>query len=265
MSTAGLDAFLLTDRVAIVTGAGRGIGAAIARQFAAAGADVVLAARTEAQLDAVAGDVRALGRRAVVVPSDVNDNDAVAAIVDRAVDELGRLDVVVNNAGGTMPRPFLDTSPGYLERSFHFNVTSAFVLSKAAAPHLLATGDGAIVNISSAIGRLRDRGMLAYGTAKAALSHMTRLMAADLAPKVRVNGIAVGSVATSALESVLDDPQIRDEMVRRTPLARLGQPEDVARCALYLASPAASYVTGKLVEVDGGLEAPNLELGLPDL
>jgi 7-alpha-hydroxysteroid dehydrogenase len=260
-----LAAFRLDSKAAIVTGAGRGIGASIARTFAAAGADIVLAARTKEQLDAVAADVRAAGRTAIVIPCDVNDNDAVTDIVARTVAELGRIDVVVNNAGGTMPRPFLDTSPGFLERSFHFNVTTAFVLSKAATPHLLDAGEGAIVNISSAIGRLRDRGFVAYGTAKGALSHMTRLMAADLAPRVRVNGIAVGSIATSALETVLDDDAIRDEMVRRTPLQRLGVPEDIARCALYLASPASSFVTGKLLEVDGGLEEANLELGLPDL
>jgi 7-alpha-hydroxysteroid dehydrogenase len=260
-----LDAFRLDGKVAIVTGAGRGIGASIARTFAEAGADVVLTARTKEQLDEVAADVRALGREAIVIPADVNDNDVLQEIVARTVAELGRIDVVVNNAGGTMPRPFLDTSPGFFERSFHFNVTTAFVLSKAAAPHLLASGAGSIVNISSAIGRLRDRGFVAYGTAKAALSHMTRLTAADLAPKVRVNAIAVGSIATSALETVLDNPEIRDEMVRRTPLKRLGLPEDIALCALYLASPAGSFVTGKLFEVDGGLEEANLELGLPDL
>ena len=260
-----LDAFKLTDQVAIVTGAGRGIGAATARTYAEAGAHVVLASRTKEQLDAVAQDVESMGRRAVVIPTDVNDNGAVEAIVDQTVAEFGRIDIVVNNAGGTMPRPLLDTSPGFLERSFHFNVTTAFVLSKAAAPHMLEAGSGAIVNISSAIGRLRDRGFVAYGTAKAALSHMTRLLAADLAPKVRVNAIAVGSVATSALETVLDNDAIRDEMVRRTPLKRLGLREDIALCALYLASPAAGFVTGKIVEVDGGLEEANLELGLPDL
>ena len=260
-----LDAVRLDGKVAIVTGAGRGIGASIARTFAAAGADVTLAARTKDQLDDVAADVRASGRQALVIPSDVNDNDAVAQIVADTMAELGRVDIVVNNAGGTMPRPMLDTSPGYLERAFHFNVTSAFVLSRAATPHMLAGGGGAIVNISSAIGRLRDRGFVAYGTAKAALTHMTRLMAADLAPKVRVNAIAVGSIATSALETVLENQEIRDEMVRRTPLKRLGQPEDIALCALYLASPAGSFVTGKLFEVDGGLEEANLELGLPDL
>ena len=260
-----LDAFRLDGKVAIVTGAGRGIGASIARTFAHAGANIVLTARTKDQLDEVAADVRAASREALVIPADVNDNDVLQDIVARTVAELGRIDIVVNNAGGTMPRPFLDTSPGFFERSFHFNVTTAFVLSKAATPHLLATGEGAIVNISSAIGRLRDRGFVAYGTAKAALSHMTRLTAADLAPKVRVNAIAVGSIATSALETVLDNPEIRDEMVRRTPLKRLGRPEDIALCALYLASPAGSFVTGKLFEVDGGLEEANLDLALPDL
>jgi len=259
------DAFSLPGKVAIVTGAGRGIGAATARTYADAGADLVLAARTKEQLDTVADDIRAKGRRALVIPCDVNENEAVEDIVTQTMAEFGRIDVVVNNAGGSMPRPLMDTSAGYLERAFHFNVTTAFVLTKAAAPHMLAAGSGAVVNISSAIGRLRDRGFVAYGTAKAALSHMTRLMAADLAPKVRVNAIAVGSIATSALEVVLDNQEIHDEMVRRTPVKRLGLPEDIAYCALYLASDAGSFVTGKLFEVDGGLEEANLELGLPDL
>jgi 7-alpha-hydroxysteroid dehydrogenase len=260
-----LERLRIDGRSAIVTGAGRGIGAACALALAEAGADLVIASRTEEQLQSVAKEIDALGRHAVVVAADVNDNDTVAALVDHCIAAYGRVDVVVNNAGGTMPRPFLDTSPGYLERAFHFNVTSAFVLSKAAVPHMLEQGDGAIVNISSTMGRLRDRGMLAYGTAKAALSHMTRLMAADLAPKVRVNAISVGSVATSALQVVLDEDSIREEMIRRTPLKRLGEPDDIALAALYLASPAGSYITGKVFEVDGGLEEPNLELGLPDL
>ena len=130
---------------------------------------------------------------------------------------------------------------------------------------MLERGGGAIVNISSAIGRLSDRGFVAYGTAKAALTHMTRLMAADLAPRIRVNAIAVGSVATSALETVLTDDALREQMESGTPLRRLGEPDDIALAALYLASPAGSFVTGKVLEVDGGLEAPNLALGLPDL
>ena len=260
-----LERFRLEGKVAIVTGAGRGIGAATALALAEAGADVVLASRTREQLDAVAAQAREFGRRTVVVPTDVVENEALEALAQTAIDELGRIDIVVNNAGGTMPRPFMDTSPGYLERAFHFNTTSAFVLSKAAAPHMLQQGEGSIVNISSAIGRLRDRGFVAYGTAKAALSHMSRLMAADLAPKIRVNAIAVGSIATSALETVLTDDAIRNEMVAGTPLKRLGEADDIALCALYLASPASSFVTGKLFEIDGGLEEANLALNLPDL
>jgi 7-alpha-hydroxysteroid dehydrogenase len=260
-----LERFRVDGRVAIVTGAGRGIGAACAIALAEAGADVVLASRTEEQLRAVAKEVEALGRRAVVVPLDVNDVDATTGLVTRAVDELGGVDIVVNNAGGTMPRPFLDTSAGYLERAFHFNVTTAFALTKAAVPAMLERGGGAVVNIGSAMGRMADRGMLAYGTAKAALAHLTRLAAADLAPRIRVNAIAVGSVATSALEIVTEDEGMRQTMERATPLQRIGEVDDIAAACLWLASPAGSFVTGKVIEVDGGLQSPNLPLGLPDL
>jgi 7-alpha-hydroxysteroid dehydrogenase len=260
-----LERFRVDGKVAIVTGAGRGIGAATAVALAEAGADVLLAARTQEQLEQVAEQVRAHGRRALVVPTDVDDEERLAALADTAVAELGRLDIVINNAGGTAPRPFTATSSGYLQRSFHFNVVTAFVLTKAAVPHLLEQGGGSVVNISSAIGRLRDRGFVAYGTAKAALSHMTKLMAADLSPKIRVNGIAVGSVATSALETVLTNDAIYNEMVSRTPVKRLGEADDIAIAALYLASDAASFVTGKMFEIDGGLEEANLVLGIPDV
>jgi len=225
----------------------------------------VLTARTESQLREVAADVERLGRRALVVPGDVSDLSTIPALVDATVAEFGRLDVVVNNAGGSMPQPFLDTSVRAFEGAFHFNVTTAFALTQAATPHLLEHGHGAVVNISSVMGRVRDRGFAAYGTAKAALAHLTRLLAADLAPRVRVNAIAVGSVATSALEIVLTNDALRTEMVDKTPLKRLGEPEDIALAALYLASDAAGFVTGKVWEVDGGIEAANLGLGLPDL
>ena len=255
----------LDGKTAIITGGGRGIGAAIARAFGEVGANVAITARTEDQLREVAKDIESFGGQAVVVPGDVNEDGFLEAFVDQARNELGRVDIVVNNAGGSPPRAFLETSTAMVEKAFHFNVTTAFALTRAAVPHMLEAGGGAVVNISSAMGRLTDRGFVAYGTAKGALSHMTRLMASDLAPKIRVNGIAVGSVATSALEVVLTDDGLRNEMVDRTPLKRLGEPEDIALAALYLASPAGQFVTGKMFEVDGGIEYPNLGLNLPDL
>ncbi len=261
---ATLDRFLVTDQVAIVTGAGRGIGAASAVALAEAGADIVLSARTPDQLETVAQQVRAAGRRAVVVPADLSDLDRLDDLVAAATGELGRLDIVVNNVGGAMPQPFLDTSDADLEHAFHFNVTTAFSLTRRAAPALAANG-GSVVNIASLIGRVRDRGYAAYGTAKAAMIHMTRLVAADLAPNVRVNAIGVGSTATSALEIVMQDDALRTQMESNTPLKRLGTPEDIALGVLYLASPAGAFMTGKVLELDGGLEASNLDLGIPDI
>lgn len=261
-----LDRFRLDGRVAVVTGAGRGIGRATALALAEAGADVVVAARTAADVEDVAERARALGRRAEPVAFDVMELERLAELVDVATRRLGRLDVVVNNAGGSFPRPLLETSVASFERAFRFNVTTALELTKQAVPAMLAGpgGGGSVVNISSAIGRMSDRGFAAYGTAKAALTHLTRLMAADLAPHVRVNGIAVGSVATDALATVLTD-DLRATMEAHTPLRRLGTPEDIAAGVVYLASPAGSYLTGKLLEIDGGTEAPTLALGLPDL
>lgn len=271
-----LDRFRLDGQVGVVTGAGRGIGAATALALAQAGADVVISARSEDQLADVARQVEAAGRRAVVVPANLTDLDAAAGLAEVARDELGRLDIVVNNVGGTIPNALLDTDAGYLEEAFHFNVSTAHALVRAAVPHMLesvgedsagATGSatGSIVNITSVVGRVSGRGYLAYGTAKAALAHYTRLAARDLCPRIRVNAIAVGSVMTSALEYVAADEATRTAMEDVTPLRRIGEAEDVAAAVLYLASPAGGYVTGKTIEVDGGLEQPNLDLGLPDL
>jgi 7-alpha-hydroxysteroid dehydrogenase len=257
-----LDRFQVVDQVAVVTGAGRGIGAATAVALAEAGADVVIAARTGADLDRVAKQVEAAGRRARVVVTDLSDVDAAAELATTAHDTFGRLDIVVNNVGGTYPRPFLDTDTGFLEEAFHFNVSTAHALTRAAVPLMT---DGAVVNISSIMGRVAGRGFLAYGTAKAALAHYTELAAYDLAPRVRVNAIAVGSVATSALDIVLTNEELRDRMSRATPLRRIGDAEDIAATVLFLVSPAGAYVTGKVLEIDGGLQQPNLDLGLPDL
>ena len=262
-----VDRFRIDGQVAVVTAAGRGIGAATAVALAEAGADVVVAARTAEQLDAVAKRVVAAGRRAEVVVADLSDFDAVAGLADAAVGTFGRLDIVVNNLGGAMPRAFLETSPRRMVEAFSFNVATAHALTRAAVPKMLEGDDpgGAVVNISSTMGRVAGRGYAAYGTAKAALSHYTRLAALDLAPKIRVNGIAVGSTATSALEIVLTDDALRTEMEQSTPLGRIGTPEDIAAAVLYLSSPAGAYQTGKILEIDGGLTGPNLTLPFPDL
>jgi 7-alpha-hydroxysteroid dehydrogenase len=260
-----LDRFRLTDKVAVVTGAGRGIGAATAVAFAEAGADVVISSRTESQLEEVAARVEQAGRQAAMVPADLSDVDAAARLAATARESFGRLDVVVNNVGGTIPNAFMKTSTRYLEEAFHFNVATAHALTRAAVPIMLEGDGGAVVNISSVMGRVSGRGYLAYGTAKAALAHYTRLAARDLAPRIRVNAIGVGSVETSALEFVLTDDATRTAMEQATPLQRIGDPDDIAATALFLASPASAYLTGKVVEADGGLDQPNLDLGLPDL
>ena len=259
------DSFRLDGRAAIVTGASRGIGAATALALAGAGADLVVSSRSAEDLASLAAKVESdTGRRVVALPADLNDLDSLPQLVEGAKSTFGRLDVVVNNVGGTMPRPFLDTSPGYLERAFHFNVTVAFELTRLAAPVMLAGDGGSVINVASAIGRLVDRGFVAYGTAKAALIHMTRLIAVDLAPRIRVNVVAPGAIETEALGTVLTD-EMRQTMISMTPARRLGRVDDIAAGILFLASDAGSYLTGKVLEVDGGQNVANLPLGMPDL
>lgn len=260
-----LERFRLDGQRAIITGASRGIGAAIAVAFAEAGADVVIGARSRDQLDVLAGLVADRGRRAVVVDGDLSDRDALARLVSVAHEELGGVSCVVNNVGGSLPRPFLQTSEAAFERAFHWNVTTAFNLTQLAVPYLLASGGGTVINIASSAGLHNSRGFAAYGTAKAAMLKLTAHLAQDLAPRIRVNAVAPGAIATSALDIVLTNDELHDAMVAATPLRRLGEAIDIAAAAVYLASPASAYVTGDVIRVDGGIQGPNLELGIPDL
>jgi len=261
-----LEKFRLDDRVAVVTGAGRGLGAAIALAFAEVGADVLIASRTRSELDAVAAQIEDTGRRAHLVVGDLAHPETTAELAAAAVAAFGKLDIIVNNVGGTMPGPLLNTSVKDLRDAFTFNVSTAHALTSAAVPLMLEhSGGGCIINITSTMGRVAGRGFAAYGTAKAALAHYTRLAAMDLCPRIRVNAIAPGSILTSALDIVASNDALREPMERATPMRRLGDPSDIAAAAVYLASPAGSYLTGKTLEVDGGITFPNLDLPIPDL
>lgn len=261
-----LDRFRLDGQVAVVTGAGLGIGRGIAVALAEAGADVVVAARTAADLEEVVARVEETGRRGVAVVTDVTRTEDLERLVASAVDAFGRLDVVVNNAGGTGPKPAMSTSEAFFENAFRFNVTAPFLLTKLAARAMVDTaGSGSVVNISSRSADMVMSSFVAYGTAKAALNKLTQNMAVELAPRVRVNAIGVGGVATRSLDVVLTDDRLRKQFEANTPMRRAGTPEDIACAALYLASPASSWVTGKVLQVDGGVDHPAIDVPAPAL
>jgi 7-alpha-hydroxysteroid dehydrogenase len=231
--------------------------------MAEAGADVVLAARREATLREVATIIEQNGRRALVVPTDVLISKQLDHLAERALSEFGGVDFLINNAGGTLPGPALQCTDQQLADAFHFNVTSALHMSRALAPSMAERGHGAIVNITSSLSHLVDNGFVAYGTTKAAMSHMTRLLAHEWAPHIRVNAIAAGATQTDALAMVTADPALSKRIEGLTPMARLGTVEDIAAAALYLLSEAGSWVTGKVLEVDGGTVDSSWPFSMP--
>ncbi len=260
-----LERFRLDGKVAIVTGAGRGIGAAAAAALAEAGADVVIGARSVDQLAETGAAIEAHGQRAAIIDGDLSSRDGLRRLVDTAQDEFGGVDIVVNNLGGARPGAFLETSEKAFAGALTFNVTSAFNLTQLAVPSMVERGAGSVVNIASTAGQFAIRGMSAYGTAKAALIHLTLELAQDLAPKIRVNAVAPGAIATSALESVLADETLEQAMAAGTPMRRIGDPEEVALAVLYLASPAAAYTTGQVLAVSGGVQGSPMGSWIPDI
>jgi len=246
-------AFRLDGKIALVTGAGRGIGRACALALAAAGAELVLVSRTASELDDVTGEIKSAGSKARPLVLDVTRS---AAVRD-AIAGLGRLDILVNNAGINRPQPFLEVDEPTLDLLLGLNVRAAFLVAQAAARLMVAQGSGVIINMSSQMGHVgSERDRTVYVMTKHALEGLTKAMALELAPKgVRVVSIAPTFVQTPLTKPFFDDPATRKWILDRIPLGRGGTVEDVAQAVVFLASPAASLVTGSSLLVDGGWTA----------
>ncbi|MFN8439835.1 MAG: SDR family oxidoreductase [Caldilineaceae bacterium] len=257
-----LSRFRLDGSVVIITGAGRGIGAAIARVFADAGANLLICSRTEADLLELRAQLQSDSTQVHTIALDLANPKHASILISEAVAHFGRIDTIVNNVGGANPGGFLATSWSDIDKAISFNLATAHELTRLAVPHLLEAQQNAInnqarsspsvISISSIYGQRPGKGLIAYGVAKAAILHWTRLAAVELAPHIRVNAIAAGIIETSATEKAFQDAALRRKFEKSSSLERIGTAEDVADGALYLASPAASFVTGTILEIDGG-------------
>ena len=250
--------FDLSDRVAVVTGGTKGIGLAISEALAEAGADVVPTARTGADVDAAVEAVREAGGESIAVPTDVADADAVDRLFDRVGDAFGRVDVVVNNAGINPGRALgqpdsVDVDD--FEDVLSVNLGGAFTCARAASEHLADADGGSVINIASVGGLVGLPRQHPYVASKHGLVGLTKSLALDWAPDVRVNAVAPGYVATELTEPILENDALYESILDRTPLDRFAEPREIAAPVRFLASDAASYVTGSCLVVDGGWTA----------
>ena len=242
----------LANQIAVVTGAGRGIGRAIALKFAAEGADIVCVSRTAENSGKVANEVRALGRRAWAHAVDVAESRAVAEAGEKILAETGRVDILVNNTGITRDGLLVRMSEQDWDTVLDTNLKGAFLFTKAFARAFIKQRSGCVINVSSITGLIGNAGQCNYAASKAALIGFTKSVARELASRgITVNALAPGFVETDMTAAISDE--VRQELLQRIPLNAFGQPDDIANAALFLASPAARYITGQVITVDGGM------------
>jgi 3-oxoacyl-[acyl-carrier protein] reductase len=243
---------LLADKVAVVTGAGRGIGRAVALAYARMGADVACVSRTEENSAKAAAEVEALGRRAWAVAVDVSDTAAVNTATGKILDEAGRVDILVNNAGVTRDNLLMRMSEEEWDTVINTNLKGAFNFTKALTRPFIKQRSGRIINIASVIGLIGNAGQSNYAASKAALIGFTKSVAKELAPRgITANAIAPGFIETD-MTAALDD-KVRESIIGNVPLGRFGSPDDIAHTALFLALEASGYITGQVLTVDGGM------------
>ncbi len=252
----GTQLFDLTGRVAIMTGAGRGLGRTMALALAAAGADLALASRTTPELDSLVEEVEAIGRRAIAVPTDVTSSDACEALVAAAVERLGRLDILVNNAGTNVRKSALEITPDEYDFVIQTNLKGYFNGARAAGRRFVEQGSGKVINVSSILGSVALPNQAAYASSKGAIDQLTKVLAIEWATaNVQVNGLAPTYFETDLTRPLYEDPERKAFIEERTPMGRWGQPHELAGAVIFLASDASNFVTGQTILVDGGWTA----------